>query len=966
MTATASVGGLQSPVAVPGTTAVGQTSASMMVAVAITGSGVAQAPQVVTQGIAGVDFAVVGGSCAAGASYSPGQNCTVAVTFAPKSPGIRHGAVVLTDGNGGLLGSTLLVGNALGSLGVLKPGRIDTVAGNGAWTFHGDGVLATQAPIFLPTAVFVDAVGNLFLSDSSNNRIRRVDAVTGAIFTVVGNGIPAFSGDGGPATQASINTPSGLTMDGAGNIFFADTNSNAVRRVDAVSGVITTVAGTSGVEGYTGDGGAATAGKLSLPQGLAFDAAGNLYIGDTDNNVVRKVDAATGQISTYAGTGTAGYNGDGLAATSALLNSPWGLSVGVDGALYIADMGNNRIRRVDTSGIISTVAGNGARLFGGDGGPATLAQLNAPAAITFDPAGNLYIADTGNNRVRKVTVSTGFIDTIAGTGLETFSGDTGPADNAGIYGPYALFFDTQGNLFVADLFHNRVRRISATSIAFKFAAIRVTKISDPQPESFENDGNADLLLAAPALVEAALDPVTTTCAAGTMVPDAICKLGVEFAPTVVGNTVRGSVTLNSNAGNSPAIISLAGPSLTVEPTVTALVSSANPALLNASVTFTATVTSLDLHRGGPVTFFDGATVLCNAVPLDAAGVAICVTAGLSLGSHVVVASYAGDPNNAASDSVVLTEVVQQTALVALTATPNPAIAKSTVLLTVAASAVSGVPTGSVTFYDGATVLGSANLTAGAASVSTTQLSAGTHSLSAQYAGDASNAPSTSNVVSEVVSLATTLTTLATSNAAVNYGIAVTFTANVVSSNGPAPTGTMQFVEGTTLLGTGIVNGSGVATLTLATLNPGSHLVSGSYVGDLDNAASASTALLETIHQIPTATVLTSSTAAASAGSAIVFTATVSAAAGATANGAVTGQVIFKNGATVLGTAAVGASGLATLSVSALPVGSAAATASYTGDSSYVASDSAALAESISFALSAFGQRTGAFGPDHAA
>ncbi|HZL28082.1 MAG TPA: hypothetical protein VFC39_16285, partial [Acidobacteriaceae bacterium] len=350
----------QTPIPFPGAMTVGQSSSPLTVSVAITGNGTAAAPQAVTQGIAGLDFSLAaGGTCAPGLGYLPGQSCTVSVVFQPKAPGRRLGAVVLKAIDGTVLGSTLLTGVGQGGLGVLQPGQMDTLAGSDTWIYKTDGVPANGAAIFLPEGVVVDAAGNIYLSDTTNNRVRRVDAVTGLISTVAGNGIPGFAGDGGLATKASINQPVGLQLDGAGNLFFVDSANHVVRRVDAVSQVITTVAGVGGVCGYTGDSGPANAANLCEPSGIAFDAGGNLYIGDTGNNVVRRVDAVNGNIGTVAGLGPnkGGYNGDGILATTAELNAPWSVAIGLDGALYITDRDNNRIRKVDSTGTISTVAG---------------------------------------------------------------------------------------------------------------------------------------------------------------------------------------------------------------------------------------------------------------------------------------------------------------------------------------------------------------------------------------------------------------------------------------------------------------------------------------------------------------------------------------------------------------------------------------------------------------------------------
>ena len=435
----------------------------------------------------------------------------------------------------------LIAGVATGSLAVLDPGRIDTVVGDTEWFYQGDGVLATLAPIHEPSAVIVDAAGNLILSDTENYRVRRVDAQSHLIETIAGIGSPGYSGDGGAATQATISTPGGLAIDGAGDIYFADSGNQIVRRID-VNGDITTVAGTPQSQGYSGDGGPATSAKLFLPEGIALDAAGNLYIADTGNAVIREVDAATGKISTVAGVpGSPGYNGDGT-STASQLNSPWTVTVGPDNSLYIADTYNNRIRRV-SGGTISTIAGTGAQGFDGDNGPAGSAVLNLPIGVTLDPAGDLYIADSGNDRVRKVSVATGnvnagtaTIETIIGTGSEGFSGDGGPASQATLHGPYALLFAQNGDFYFTDTINNRIRRVLATPFTLpQFPDTKVTKISSPPViEGLDSDGNADLNLASPTLENAALDATTTSCSFTTAtLKGSSCNLGVEFAPTTV-------------------------------------------------------------------------------------------------------------------------------------------------------------------------------------------------------------------------------------------------------------------------------------------------------------------------------------------------------------------------------------------------------------------------------------------------
>ena len=286
----------------------------------------------------------------------------------------------------------------------------------------------------------VDTSGNLYIADDQNNRIRRVDS-SGNITTVAGTGVSGYGGDGGPATEAVLNSPVGVAVDTSGNLYIADFGNHRIRRVDTM-GTITTVAGT-GEQGESGDGGPATAALLSDPFDVAVDTSGNLYIADTRNDKIRRVDTM-GIITTVAGTGSGGYFGDGGLATNAWVYRPQGVAVDSSGNIYIADTLNDRVRQVDTMGIITTVAGTGESGYGGDGGLATAAVLYVPTRVVVDSSGKLYIADTNNRRIRRVDTS-GNITTVAGTGESGYSGDGGSATAARLAAPRGVALDSSGN-----------------------------------------------------------------------------------------------------------------------------------------------------------------------------------------------------------------------------------------------------------------------------------------------------------------------------------------------------------------------------------------------------------------------------------------------------------------------------------------------------------------------------------------
>ncbi len=344
---------------------------------------------------------------------------------------------------------------------------ITTVAGNGNQGFSGDGGPATQASLSDPEGVAVASDGSLFIADSGNTRIRRVGP-DGIITTVAGNG-SGFSGDGGPATQATLRDPGGVAVASDGSVFIADTDNNRIRRV-GTDGIITTVAGT-GPDRFSGDGGLATLAELDDVDRVAVSADGSFYIADSDNSRIRRV-GPDGIITTVAGNGAFRFSGDGGLATLATLWNPQGVALGADGSLYIADTTNHRIRRVRPDGIITTVAGIGTQGFSGDGGPATQASLRFPTGVAEGPDGSLYIADEDNDRIRRVGPD-GIITTVAGNGTQGFRGDGGPATQAALFEPESVAVSPDGSLYIADSDNNRIRRVNRPLPGFSASEIAV-------------------------------------------------------------------------------------------------------------------------------------------------------------------------------------------------------------------------------------------------------------------------------------------------------------------------------------------------------------------------------------------------------------------------------------------------------------------------------------------------------------
>ena len=340
---------------------------------------------------------------------------------------------------------------------------ITTAVGTGEKGFAGDGGPAAAALLNGPFDVAFDRAGNLYFSDTFNHCIRRVDARSGVITTVAGNGTAGFAGDGGPAVRASLNEPYGIAIDRGGNIFVADRLNRRVRRIDAANGTITTLAG-AGEAVYSGDGGAAAQAGLAEPNGLALDAdERHLYIADVADHRVRIVDLASGTIATFAGTGKPEHGGDGGPAAEARIFGARAVKLGPDGTIYILERQGSSLRAVDpTTGVITTIAGTTGRGYSGDGGPALAAVFDAPKEMAIEPDGNILIVDTENHAIRLIDHASGVVTTIAG-GRKGAGGDGGPAIAAGLDRPHGAVVGPDGAIYIGDTNNHRIRRVTRQS-----------------------------------------------------------------------------------------------------------------------------------------------------------------------------------------------------------------------------------------------------------------------------------------------------------------------------------------------------------------------------------------------------------------------------------------------------------------------------------------------------------------------
>jgi sugar lactone lactonase YvrE len=419
-----------------------------------------------------------------------------------------------------------------GPILTFTPGMASTSAGTGTAGYSGDGGPAISAQFSLPMGMARDGQGNLYVADFMNNVVRKI-AADGTVTTVAGNGTQGYSGDNGQATSAQLAYPAAVALDNSGNLYIAEFLNSCVRKVDA-NGIISTL-----VTGF-------------VVRGVAADSAGNVYYSSWYEGVW-KVDSQ-GVSTRIAGNGNPGYSGDGGPATEAQTAGVAGLALDSQGNLYLAEVQNSDIRKIDTNGIITTVAGTHQAGFAGDGGAATSAQLNGPADVRVDAAGNLYIADSSNNRIRKVNAA-GTISTIAG-GDYGYAGDGGLASSAQFANPTALVLDGNANLFAADTANNVIREIKVDSTTLDFGTVTVGQTAGPVSVIVSNAGNADLNVSG--VVASSSFGVQTTCSANTPVsPGSECAVDVSFTPLVNGN-IAGMVTVSDDTAGNPHLINLKG------------------------------------------------------------------------------------------------------------------------------------------------------------------------------------------------------------------------------------------------------------------------------------------------------------------------------------------------------------------------------------------------------------------------
>ena len=835
-------------------------------------------------------------------------------------------------------------------------------------------------------------MGNLYIAESQGYRIRFVAAQSGMISTVAGIGTSGFGGDGGPATTAKLGVVYGIALDQAGDLYIADMSNNRVRRVDAVSKVITTVAG-NGTNAFTADGAVAASSSLAEPFSVAFDLSGGLLISEFGAYRVRRVDPVSGILTTVAGNGTAGFTGDGVPATSAGIGLPTGLSVDPTGNLFVGD-GTGRVRRVDAvTGWITTVAGNGTGAQGqaaasagsggggipcysrviGDNGPATSATLDAPIDVLLTFAGGLLISDEIDCRVRLVDLPsplaytntvfttsatvlqsgqqallTATVSPIGTTGVPTGTVqfvDESPASGATAIGTAVLNGGTASMTMTSSQAGGVMAIYSGdssfngsgspeTAISLSSASKIVATIALSASQSSATTGTSVLFTAtvtAPAGAATAPSGPVLLYDGSALVATANLSNGVATLPDMFTTSGSHSMTAAYLGSNSYSQVFSTVLTETVSGSNTISIASGTPsATYGQTIQFTVSVVP-PTATGTIQLIVDG-----SAIPGSAAltnGTTAIPVSTLTAGSHTVAAAYSGDGNNPPGNSAPYTQnVAQATPSLTLTSSLNPSIHGQLVTFTLTMSPVDSQAFPSLTIENPPIPM-TESFSIGQTTVTGTNFSAGAHTVTGSWAGDANVLPG-STVLIQTVQATPTTTALSASPNPSAPGDSVILTATVTPASA---TGTLQFLDGATTLGTATVS-AGSATLTLSGLSLGMHSITAVYSGDAYNAASTSAVLSQTVNKIVSSVALTSSPSPST------FAQSVSLSASLTPTTA-TGTVQFLDGSASLGTVTIGG-GSATLSLTTLAVGAHSITAVYSGDTNDAASTSAALSQTV--------------------
>jgi hypothetical protein len=664
-----------------------------------------------------------------------------------------------------------------------------------------------------PFGVAVDAAGDVFVADTANYAVKEMVAVNGSI-----PANPSINVLGG-----GFNRPWGVALDAAGDVFVGDLGNSEVKEIVAVSGSIPATNPTINVLG---------SGSFNGPTGVAVDAVGDVFVADTRNSAVKEIVAVNGSIP--ATNPTINVLGSGF-------NYPEGVAVDAAGDVFVADTFNSEVKEI--LAVNGSIPANPTITVLGSG-------FSEPEGVAVDAAGDVFVADTLNNQVKEILAVNGGIPA---------TNPTISVLGSGFYEPFGVVVDAAGDVFVADGYNNAVKEIARSqppSLSFASTNVGSTSSDSPKAVQFQNIGNAPL--AASSLgVSANFERVAGSgtpedCAASgfTLDPGAECNVSVSFTPQTTG-ALSGTTTLSDNALNAGApnyakqVVSLSGTGV-VPSTTTTLASSANPSSFGEPVTFKATVTaSSGPTPTGTVNFYHLTTLLGSGTL--SAGVATFTTSKLSVGTTHIHAVYPGNSEDAGSTSAVVAQVVKaSTTTTELTSTPNPSTVGQKVTFTATVKASSGpTPTGTVNFYHLTTLLGSGTLSGGVATFTTSTLSVGTTHVHAVYVGSADDAGSTSATIAQVV-LYSTKTTLTSSPNPSTVGQKVTFTATVKASSGPTPTGTVNFYHLTTLLGPGTLSG-GVATFTTSTLPQATSHIHAVYVGNSTDETSTSATIAQVVN-----------------------------------------------------------------------------------------------------------------------